>query len=280
MNLTLDELIKLTPEEIVKRLEHKDTSIEYKELQKPQSIDMILESIKELEEKIGKTFSVPKNIIENTSQKEVSRQPLHEIDSSQNDNMSSELGGFQDDRDTPEDAYRDRYDIKKEKPKQRSKEELYGLHGERDSVEDMYTELYGNGPQPEPDTAPLYPDALPQKLTAKRASKEAFKNAGNLELHSKNDIITANDGCQYKIVSISENSNRVKLLSAETLKTHSTPYDLFFGVERKFPYAIGDTVIYKDEEYTIDGISPSNNSVLLSTINKYIRISQIKKIEK
>lgn len=283
MNVTLKELLELTPEQIIQKISGESEPITPAS-SKSQSIDEITKTLHELEQTLQNESLFPERIIEtsDTPPKEIPQRHTADIDTpydTDGEKDMIELGGFNDDRDTPEDAYRDKYSIPKKKIPPRKKEELYGLHGERDSVEDAYADKYGTGIQPEPDIAPLYPDALPQKLTAQRASKEAFNNIANIDQHKKGTVLTANDGCQYKIVSISEKSNRVKLLSLETLSQHSTPLDKFFGIERKFPYKIGDDVIYKGERYPVDGISPSNNTILLAILNKYVRISQVEKFE-
>jgi hypothetical protein len=218
------------------------------------------------------------------------------------------LGGFNEERDTVEDVYRDKAGIKAKKYEPIDNSLLHGVDGERDTIQDVIQDKRRYIPNQEEDDDDddecmenisegvkmeevqkiTVPEVIGERNYATR-NRSTFTGIGVLGKHKVNDIITGHDGYEYKIVHISMTNNGVQLRRLDTGLNSRTSYEKFFGIKpTPFPYSKGDLVKYfnpntkKFEMYYVVGLNPASNNVqlIINDKKRFIRATKVELVKK
>jgi hypothetical protein len=225
--------------------------------------------------------------------------------STSDDSVSySEPHSLNDERDTPEDMFRDQHGLKPKRHKPIPKESLHGGE-DRDTIEDVIRDRNQYIPNQDDDDdiylEPInvkgednmiwtveeqdiqVPNEIKSKMFATN-SRSTFVGVGIEGKHNKGDTVKAHDGNEYKIINITKSNNSVHLRCVNTGYSSRTSYNKFFGIHNNdFAFKKGDLVKYynpssmSEETYEVVGLNPASNNVqlLMGGKKKFIRATKV-----
>jgi hypothetical protein len=220
------------------------------------------------------------------------------------------LGGFNEERDTIDDVYRDKAGIKPKKYEPVDNSHLHGVDGERDTIADVIRDKTRYIPNQNDDDDDEFMERIedvpkekikmqetrkvspPEEIRAKNyatRSRSTFTGIGIIGKHDIGDVVECHDGFDYRIISISMTNNGVHLRRLDTGMKSRTSYEKFFGMKpTPFPYSKNDIVSYYNpetmqrENYEVVGLNPASNNVqlIIDGQKRFIRATKITLVEK